>query len=128
MDALVIKNMVKSFLALVFCVSLATLEFGCPGPVVNVKANGPSPVQPPDTPWCATGCQYLQMLPGRDGSIGCEESRVLELPGGEILTCEQWCTKEQMAGRNLYPSCWPKAKKCTDIEEFRKRTMPCEGH
>lgn len=126
MNTTIINNMAKSFLALVFCVSLAAIEVGCPHQAQN--GYGPSPTQPPDTEWCATGCKYLQMLSGRDGHIGCEESRVLELPGGEIMTCEQWCVQEQKAGRNLYPSCWPKAKKCSDVEEYRKRSEPCEGH
>ena len=96
-------------------------------PPVNPDANV-SPDVPQDTEWCAAGCAALQHLIGRDGKPGCEESRSLGGPNGEIITCEQFCRDSQNAGRNLYPSCWVKAKTCSDIEQFRKRSTPCEGH
>lgn len=114
--------MIKSVLAMIYCIGMVVL-IGCPSTPAS-----PSPKVPTDTDWCKPGCEHLQRLPGRDGSLGCEEARVLELPGGEIVTCEQFCKETQNAGRNLYPSCWVKATKCEDVEEFRKRPEPCEGH
>jgi len=87
-----------------------------------------SPKTPQDTEWCSVGCKHLQTLTGRDGKAGCEESRSLDGPNGEIVTCEQFCRESQDKGRNLYPSCWAEAKSCTDIEGYRKRPFPCEGH
>jgi hypothetical protein len=92
------------------------------------EVNNPSPIVPSDTPWCKVGCEHLQHLTGKDGQIGCEESRSLELPGGDMITCEQFCTETQNSGRNLYPSCWATAKSCNELEQFRKRSLPCEAH
>lgn len=88
----------------------------------------PIPQPPPDTDYCKPGCEHLQQLTGRDGRPGCEEARVLELPGGEIVTCQEFCENTQKAGHFLYPSCWVKVNKCDEIEQYRKRSMPCEGH
>ena len=130
MNITTITHTIKVIVAAVFVGTLTYTGVGCPGQATktvspSASVDGPSPVKPSDTEWCSTGCKYLKMLPGRDGTMGCEESRVLELPNGDILTCEEWCTREQKAGRNLYPSCWPKAKKCSDIEDFRKKSQSC---
>ncbi len=113
----------KRILSTCLFISFSVLFFGCPSQN-NIK---PSPVEPPDAVWCTPGCKHLLMLTGRDGNPGCEEARVIAMPNGDIITCEQFCRDTLQAGRNLYPSCFVKVKECSEIEEYRKRSEPCEG-
>lgn len=110
----------KIIFSIAFCVGLVLI--GCP------KQTTIPVQQPTDTDWCEPGCKHLQTLTGRDGNPACEEARALEMPNGEQVTCIEFCKQTQNARRSLYPSCWVKATKCEQIEEFRKRTVPCEGH
>jgi hypothetical protein len=95
---------------------------GCPTPVVPTP---PSPEVPSDVDYCESGCKHLQSLAGRDGNPGCEESRSFSIPGGEIITCAEFCRQTLENGRNLYPSCWPKVRQCDEIESYRTRATPC---
>lgn len=101
---------------------LLLIFVGCPQQTIQ-----PSPRIPLDTDWCKPGCEALLKLPGRDGNPGCEEARPIEMPNGEIVTCEQFCIDTQNAGRNLYPSCFSRVKICDEIEEYRKQPAPCES-
>lgn len=96
-----------------FVLMIASVLIACPIPQRG------EPQAPNDTEYCALGCAHLLKLPGRDGNPGCEEARVLELPGGELLTCEQFCVETQDKGRSLCPSKWLEAKSCSEIEELR---------
>lgn len=102
---------------------LMTAPLACPsyGPINSAEHY-------PDTEWCAVGCFTLQHLTGRDGGLGCEESRSIHGPNGEMITCAENCRQTQDRGENLYPSCWAKVKTCGELEEIRKRSFSCEGH
>lgn len=102
-------------------IGLFVLVIGCPRTDIVV----PAPVVPPDIVWCEPGCKHLQSLTGRDGHPGCEEGRSIDLVGGDILTCKEFCERTLKEGRNLYPSCFVKVNKCEEIEEYRKLDKPC---
>lgn len=116
------KMLNKSFAVLfLFCIIL----IGCP-PTPLPKVADPSPVTPTDTSFCQLGCDYLQTLTGRDGKPGCEEARPLVMPDHSIVSCVSFCQETQNNGRNLYPSCWLKVKKCEEIEEYRLKATSCQ--
>lgn len=95
---------------------ILVIGMGCAG-----VPPAPNPVIPTDTYACKAGCDHLLTLTGRDGHPGCEEARVLELPNGDIKTCEQFCTETQNNGRSIHPSCWVTLTKCNDIETSCRR-------
>lgn len=107
----------KILSALVFA-AISFVMVGCPQVVK------PVPVIPTDSGYCESGCRHLATLKGRDGFPGCEESRVLELPDGDILTCTEFCKETQEKGRSLCPSRWMEAKECDDVEEVRLTCNP----
>lgn len=108
----------KRLLSILAVIGIVMAAASCnPQPVIH-------PEIPTDTDYCKTGCEYLLTLPGRDGHPGCEEARVLELPSGDILTCEQFCVDTQNRGRSLCPSRWKEAKTCEDIEPLRLQCTP----
>lgn len=76
----------------------------------------PIPVEPDDTGYCDPGCKHLKTLKGRDNKIGCEESRDLIMPSGDIVSCLDFCEETQRNGRSLHPRCWVEIKECKDIE------------
>ena len=108
----------KKLLSIILFAFIAMALFACPQPQRGV------PQEPTDTEYCGIACTHLLSLEGRDGNPGCEEARVLELPDGDILTCEQFCIDTQKRGRSLCPSKWMEAKECEDVEELR---LQCEA-
>lgn len=81
---------------------LAVLLAGCP----NQEVIRPNPVQPTDTPSCATACAKLEKM-------GCEEGKPLE----DGTSCTKFCEDTQKAGHALRPSCiLEKVQKCSDIQ------------
>lgn len=92
---------IRTWLIKLLCV---VCFFGC-------ASNPPVPSQAERDLTCVDACKWLQHLPGRDGNPGCEESRSLELEGGEILTCENRCKI------NGNPGCWIKyISSCSEIK------------
>lgn len=75
-----------------------------------------------DIKYCDIGCKHLQSLVGRDGAMGCEESRDLIYPSGAVETCRQFCEDTQRNGRWLNPKCWAnEVTKCEEIETKCRR-------
>jgi len=112
---------------------LASVAFNC---CPNIVAPIPTPVVPSDYGYCHSGCEAAKKIVGRDGKMGCEESRDLvihtKLDGGvdagfsiKTVTCEQWCNEEEQKGVNLQPSCWTQITSCDQIDEFRKSRFNC---
>lgn len=109
----------KKILSSILFLAIALILIACPVPVPPGEPQAPN-----DSEYCGLGCAHLLKLEGRDGAPGCEEARVLELPDGDILTCEQFCLDTQKRGRSLCPSSWLKATQCEDVEELR---LQCNG-
>lgn len=114
-------KIIKIISALFLGLSALIAGGGCPPAKVSSQV-------PTDADWCKPGCEHLQQLVGRDGHQGCEESRSLDMPDGEIVTCEEFCKQTETAGRNMFPSCWTLVKTCDEIEKYHNRTVPCDGH
>jgi hypothetical protein len=72
---------------------------------------------PSNTNLCKSACNHLAKLKGQDGKPGCQESRLLVYPSGNIETCEQFCTATQNNGRDLNPKCWLTLTSCNDLEK-----------
>lgn len=84
-----------------FLFSLLFFVAGCPAVTPH-----PKPVEPTDTPSCATACKKLQ-------DMKCEEGQPLE----DGTTCEKFCTNTQQSGHALRPGCiLEKVQKCADIQ------------
>jgi hypothetical protein len=61
---------------------------------------------------CQISCEYMKHLTGRDGQKGCEETREMILPDGEIVNCMTKCLEKN---NHL---CFTKAQTCNQVEEI----------
>lgn len=65
---------------------------------------------------CQISCEYMKHLTGRDGQKGCEETRELILPDGEVITCIETCKALEHDHKIISPQCFLRAQICNQIE------------
>lgn len=106
------KYIIKILFTIIFTIIMINIFVGCVSTIHT-------PQVPTDTIYCKSGCAHLLTLTGRDGKPGCEEARVIEMPNGEIVTCESFCVEIQNNGKSLCPSGWLDLTNCNQIESSR---------
>lgn len=80
---------------------------GCPPPTNDPPA--PTPPAPPDTDKCAAACANMTKLK-------CDLAEPITMPGGNTVTCEQFCRDTQNQGVPLNPTCVATVTSCADVD------------